>query len=290
MKDGVFSAWKGQRPFWIVPARLSATVSPTTSATGSFALMSATMPEEEVMVAALARSEHGCQVLCQGTRAYSTRLSSFSPLWRAGFRFGSHVSTLPSTAPDLTRSHVGHGPRLATRPIARLDRRGDAGRIPRAARTAPPRVRAAPHPRRSSGGRATRLRSARRRGRARRRAPPSRAGCGMAAEPGGRAGSSRCGPNASIRGRCSPWAWTSRWSSRSGHWAGLNGPHSSRPPSSAWTGATSPRSSGATGSSLDRLLRRARERLIRAYADAATEPPEGPIASHVQSLARRAMG
>ncbi len=49
MKDGVFSAWKGQRPFWIVPARLSATVSPTTSATGSFALISATMPEEEVM-------------------------------------------------------------------------------------------------------------------------------------------------------------------------------------------------------------------------------------------------
>ena len=47
---------------------------------------------------------------------------------------------------------------------------------------------------------------------------------------------------------------------------------------------------GREGSSLDRLLRRGRERLIRAYADAATEPPEGPIASHVQSLARRAMG
>ncbi len=47
---------------------------------------------------------------------------------------------------------------------------------------------------------------------------------------------------------------------------------------------------GREGSSLDRLLRRARERLMRAYADAATEPPEGPIASHVQALARRAMG
>ncbi len=47
---------------------------------------------------------------------------------------------------------------------------------------------------------------------------------------------------------------------------------------------------GREGSSLDRLLRRARERLMRAYADTATEPPEGPIASHVQSLARRAMG
>lgn len=47
---------------------------------------------------------------------------------------------------------------------------------------------------------------------------------------------------------------------------------------------------GRDGSSLDRLLRRARERLMRAYADTAAEPPEGPIASHVQSLARRAMG
>jgi DNA-directed RNA polymerase specialized sigma24 family protein len=47
---------------------------------------------------------------------------------------------------------------------------------------------------------------------------------------------------------------------------------------------------GRGGSSLDRLLRRARARLMRAYADIATNPPEGPIASQVQSLARRAMG
>ena len=46
MNDGVFSAWNGQRPFETVPARLRATVSPTTSATGSFDLISATMPEE----------------------------------------------------------------------------------------------------------------------------------------------------------------------------------------------------------------------------------------------------
>ena len=47
---------------------------------------------------------------------------------------------------------------------------------------------------------------------------------------------------------------------------------------------------GREGSSLDRLLRRARGRLMRTYSDAATDPPEGPIASRVQSLARRAMG
>ena len=42
------------------------------------------------------------------------------------------------------------------------------------------------------------------RGRARRRAAPPRARCGVAAEPGGRAGSSRRRPNASMPGRCSP--------------------------------------------------------------------------------------
>jgi len=47
---------------------------------------------------------------------------------------------------------------------------------------------------------------------------------------------------------------------------------------------------GREGPSLDRLLRRARERLMRAYAETTTEPPEGPIAEHVQALARRAMG
>ena len=46
MNEGVFSPWNGQRPFETLPARFSATVSPTTSATGSFALMSAMMPEE----------------------------------------------------------------------------------------------------------------------------------------------------------------------------------------------------------------------------------------------------
>ena len=40
MNDGVFSAWKGQSPLYTLPARLSATVSPTTSMTGSFALIS----------------------------------------------------------------------------------------------------------------------------------------------------------------------------------------------------------------------------------------------------------
>jgi DNA-directed RNA polymerase specialized sigma24 family protein len=47
---------------------------------------------------------------------------------------------------------------------------------------------------------------------------------------------------------------------------------------------------GREGSSLDPLLRRARERLMRAYAETAVEPPDGPIAAHVQGLARRAMG
>jgi hypothetical protein len=47
VNDGVFSAWNGQRPLKIVPARLSATVSPTTSATASFDLISATMPLDE---------------------------------------------------------------------------------------------------------------------------------------------------------------------------------------------------------------------------------------------------
>jgi hypothetical protein len=47
---------------------------------------------------------------------------------------------------------------------------------------------------------------------------------------------------------------------------------------------------GREGSSLDRMLRRARERLMRAYAETTVEPPNGPIAAHVQALARRAMG
>ena len=47
---------------------------------------------------------------------------------------------------------------------------------------------------------------------------------------------------------------------------------------------------GREGSSLDRLLRRARERLMRAYAETSAEPPDGPIAARVQGLARRAMG
>lgn len=47
---------------------------------------------------------------------------------------------------------------------------------------------------------------------------------------------------------------------------------------------------GREGSALDRLLRRARERLMRAYAETASEPPVGPIAAHVQGIARRAMG
>jgi len=47
---------------------------------------------------------------------------------------------------------------------------------------------------------------------------------------------------------------------------------------------------GREGSSLDRLLRGARVRLMRAYAETAAEPPNGPIAARVQALARRAMG
>jgi hypothetical protein len=47
---------------------------------------------------------------------------------------------------------------------------------------------------------------------------------------------------------------------------------------------------GREGSSLDRLLRRARARLMKAYTETAAEPPDGPIAAHVRSLARRAMG
>jgi DNA-directed RNA polymerase specialized sigma24 family protein len=44
------------------------------------------------------------------------------------------------------------------------------------------------------------------------------------------------------------------------------------------------------GPALDQLLRRARRRYIRAYAAAGSaEPPDGPITTHVRSLARRAM-
>ena len=43
--DGVFSPWNGQRPLKVVPALRSWTVSPTTSATASRLLTSATLPE-----------------------------------------------------------------------------------------------------------------------------------------------------------------------------------------------------------------------------------------------------
>jgi hypothetical protein len=79
MKDGVFSAWKGQSPLETVPARLSETVSPTTSATGSFDLISATMPEELLIWLTLARAIRACQVVCQGLQGNSTTLSSFEP-------------------------------------------------------------------------------------------------------------------------------------------------------------------------------------------------------------------
>lgn len=47
---------------------------------------------------------------------------------------------------------------------------------------------------------------------------------------------------------------------------------------------------GRDGSALDRLLRRARERYLRAYAvTGPRDPPDGPIATHVHGLARRAM-
>jgi DNA-directed RNA polymerase specialized sigma24 family protein len=47
---------------------------------------------------------------------------------------------------------------------------------------------------------------------------------------------------------------------------------------------------GRDGAALDRLLRRARERYLRAHAATVPgEPPEGPIAAHVQRLARRAL-
>ena len=43
-KLGVFSPWNGHRPLRVVPAFFSWTVSPTTSATGSRPLISATTP------------------------------------------------------------------------------------------------------------------------------------------------------------------------------------------------------------------------------------------------------
>ena len=47
---------------------------------------------------------------------------------------------------------------------------------------------------------------------------------------------------------------------------------------------------GRDGAALDRLVRGARARYVRAYPPAGpTEPPEGPIAARVRSLARRAM-
>jgi hypothetical protein len=59
---------------------LSETVSPTTSATGSFDLISATMPEELLICLTLARTRlRACQVVCQGLQANSTTLSSFEP-------------------------------------------------------------------------------------------------------------------------------------------------------------------------------------------------------------------
>src|SRR5205823_12626018 len=51
MNDGVFSAWNGHRPLYADPARLRATVSPTSSTTGSLDLMSATMPDEVMAMA-----------------------------------------------------------------------------------------------------------------------------------------------------------------------------------------------------------------------------------------------
>jgi hypothetical protein len=61
MNDGVFSAWKGQSPLWTVPARLSATVSPTMSTTGSFDLISATTPDGVVMrLTSRGRVPRGC--------------------------------------------------------------------------------------------------------------------------------------------------------------------------------------------------------------------------------------
>jgi len=46
--EGVFSPWNGQSPFDTLPARFRATVSPTISRTGSFDLISATIPEDVV--------------------------------------------------------------------------------------------------------------------------------------------------------------------------------------------------------------------------------------------------
>jgi DNA-directed RNA polymerase specialized sigma24 family protein len=46
---------------------------------------------------------------------------------------------------------------------------------------------------------------------------------------------------------------------------------------------------GRDGSALDRLMRRARDRYVRAYVAQPGEPPEGPIVTRVHSLARRAM-
>ena len=215
-----------------------------------------------------------------------------APRSARGLPFESHVSTLPSTAPDRTSEPMSATrPRLATRPIARLDRRGDAGRLPRAARTAPARVRAAPHARRSPGGRATRL--------AKRWPPGPRASTSSAIPSGRRPGcahrvvararvgrAERVDPRALLalgRGRAAGRRVRVARPARAGRTHRLHrrapGPARRRRRSSGARDPPSTACCGARGSGSS-----------RAYADAATEPPEGPIASHVQSLARRAMG
>ena len=102
------------------PARLSATVSPTTSATGSFALISATMPEEELMappsrarsavVKCFVKIPRGILPDCQGFRQLRRRTSR---------RWCGSVDC-PRPHRTASRQHVGHAPRRASRPIARL--------------------------------------------------------------------------------------------------------------------------------------------------------------------------
>ena len=78
VNDGVFSAWKGQSPFRTVQARLSATVSPTMSATGSFDLISATMPDGVLIAGPLAWR---CPRVSRGLSSTSTQFYHFVKFW-----------------------------------------------------------------------------------------------------------------------------------------------------------------------------------------------------------------
>jgi len=82
MNDGVFSPWKGQSPFETLPARLSATVSPTISRTGSLDLISATMPEEVGAMVRVPSAVMRLSIAERVPRGSFYHLSSAWPNWR----------------------------------------------------------------------------------------------------------------------------------------------------------------------------------------------------------------